>query len=206
MDGNFRPSQMIDTENKVEQETPKKGIDFAFEQNPKLASVGTKEQYSGYLNTIFTETEFKDIAYHATKAKEVFSEFKRAKIKPLVINSNQGFYFSDSIEHAKSILKLRDGSLVICALVNIKNPLSRDVRNKIFFKRDDAVLKDKKHDSIMQKTNDNGVDNITELVLFEPNQIHILGSKADIEGFKEFVEKQNTIPDSGASTENQEIS
>ena len=58
-----------ETANKI-----KKGVDFVFEQNPELIKIGTKEQYSEYLDTIFPDSKVKDIVYHASPNK--FSEFK----------------------------------------------------------------------------------------------------------------------------------
>jgi hypothetical protein len=49
----------------------------------------------------------------------------------------------------------------------------------------------KENDSVIYNSNDIGDDIYgrigTEVVVFEPEQIHILGSKKDIDGFKEFV-------------------
>ena len=39
-------------ENKIEKPRIKEGVDFVFEQNPELLSIGTPEQYSKYLDTI----------------------------------------------------------------------------------------------------------------------------------------------------------
>ncbi|MBX7076956.1 MAG: hypothetical protein K1X33_06535, partial [Methanobacteriaceae archaeon] len=53
--------------------------------------------------------------------------------------------------------------------------------------------------NILKKEGYDGVLSITqskenpEIVVFEPEQIHILGSKADIQGFKDFVGNQNIL-------------
>lgn len=39
----------------------KEGVDFVFEQNPELVSIGTQEQYSQYFDTIFPESKVKEI-------------------------------------------------------------------------------------------------------------------------------------------------
>ena len=44
----------------------KEGVDFVFEKSPELSKVGTQEQYSNYLNTIFPNSQVKDIVYHGT--------------------------------------------------------------------------------------------------------------------------------------------
>lgn len=53
-------------ENKIEKPQLKEGVDFVFEQNLELAKIGTKEQYSEYLNSIFPDSKFKDIVFHGT--------------------------------------------------------------------------------------------------------------------------------------------
>lgn len=42
----------------------KPGVAELFESNPELASIGTAEQYSAYLDTIFPDSKVKDIVYH----------------------------------------------------------------------------------------------------------------------------------------------
>ena len=55
----------------------KQGVSELFESNPELANIGTPEQYSQYLDTIFPDSKVKDIVYHGTKSKsrlEIFDE------------------------------------------------------------------------------------------------------------------------------------
>ena len=47
----------------------KPGVAEIFQENPELASIGTQEQYSAYLNTIFPDSQVKDIVYHASSEK-----------------------------------------------------------------------------------------------------------------------------------------
>ncbi len=41
----------------------KDGVDFVFEQNPELSKIGTKEQYSQYIDSIFPETKINKIVF-----------------------------------------------------------------------------------------------------------------------------------------------
>lgn len=41
----------------------KDGVDFVFEQNPELSKIGTKEQYSRYVDSIFPETKINKIVF-----------------------------------------------------------------------------------------------------------------------------------------------
>ena len=53
-------------ENKIECPKIKEGVNFVFEQNIELEKIGTKEQYSEYLDTIFSDSKIKNIVYHST--------------------------------------------------------------------------------------------------------------------------------------------
>ena len=48
----------------------KKGVDLLFKQNPGLSQIGTKEQYSKYLDSIFPESKIKEIGYHNGEMKK----------------------------------------------------------------------------------------------------------------------------------------
>jgi hypothetical protein len=71
------------------------------------------------------------------------------------------------------------GSNVYNAILNIKNPVETDTWS-------DTPSTDG-FDGINRL-----YDDFTELVVFEPEQIHILGNKQDIEGFKQFVVNPST--------------
>jgi hypothetical protein len=44
----------------------KPGVDFVYDKYPELSNIGTPEQYSQYLDTIFKTSKVKDILYHGT--------------------------------------------------------------------------------------------------------------------------------------------
>ena len=52
----------------------KGGVDSIFNEYPELENIGTKEEYSQYLETIFPNSKIKDIVYHASPNK--FTKFK----------------------------------------------------------------------------------------------------------------------------------
>lgn len=58
--------EMPQEESKIEKPQIREGVDFVFEQNPELAKIGTKEQYSEYLDSIFPDSKLKNIIYHGT--------------------------------------------------------------------------------------------------------------------------------------------
>lgn len=178
-------------ENNQEKPKIKEGVDFVFEQNPELEKIGSKEKYSEYLDTVFPESKVRGIVYHRTGEK--FDFFDKSKTKE--INGNR-FYFSP-------INTGRYGEHVIQAILNIK---------KLAIPYDDNFIEEvnKKHPEytrgkskyfylpaqIYVNADKYGYDGVyafggtndDEYSVYLPEQIHILGSKQDMEGFKEFVE------------------
>ncbi|MCU0660166.1 MAG: hypothetical protein MUD00_00935 [Candidatus Pacebacteria bacterium] len=109
-------------ENKIEKLQIKEGVDFVFEQHPELAEIGTKEQYSEYLDTVFPESKIKDIVYHGTDAKNLqnilingFSKEKEGcSIRNAVFFARKyNAYGNDAYES--------DGKVLIPVLVNTRN-------------------------------------------------------------------------------------
>ena len=184
-----------------------------FNNLPELSQIGTEEQYSAYLDTIFPSSKINQIMYHKTSA-EKFDEFKVSRLG--------GVYFSffDVPIRAgfigKMIAKLTKERMVL-AKVNVINPFIinrnnyKDIEKKTGGATQSVTELGKKYDlsgydSILgypNPTQDKGeLDNfpqinfiegrrkdLIELAVFNPKNIHILGSKQDIEGFKNFVNK-----------------
>lgn len=209
----------------------KPGVSELYEENPELANIGTQEQYSQYLDTIFPDSKVKNIVYHGSK----FSA-KLYNKKPLIWfndipNNNEeayfiyedsydikdkvrlsykqfeklpsyrfesfkkrnhnrgggdtflgtGNYFTTSREDAIKGYK-RDGGLYK-VLINVKNPYTENAGyNNSMSGKGSQLLIDKGYDAVTEKIN-----NGQEYNVFEPEQIHILGFKQDIQGFKDFV-------------------
>lgn len=189
-------------ENKI-----KEGVDFVFEQNPELAKIGTKEQYSEYLETIFPESSMKDIVYHGTSSKFDEEKFDKSKLGTSTDNvtNKLGFYFVPERLVANSFIKGRkfkwkDGKIevnnplnakVYSTLLKISNP--ETIEGETFKKAAEAnILPPLKLDGdslIITPQTKNIVPefSVTNYVVFDPDQIHILGSKKDIENFRNFV-------------------
>jgi predicted NAD-dependent protein-ADP-ribosyltransferase YbiA (DUF1768 family)/alkylated DNA repair dioxygenase AlkB len=154
----------------------KPGVSELFESNTELASIGTPQQYSAYLDTIFPDSKVKDIVYH--QGKEDFEKFDLSKSTESPV-----IYFS-YYKPTTSIFGDKTKSLIL----NFKNP----------FIEKDSLQYDSLEQTYKDKFVEEGYDAIitpNEIgVAFEPEQIHILGNKQDIEGFKEFVKKFTTQP------------
>lgn len=142
----------------------KEGVDFVFHENPELENIGSKSQYSQYLDTIFPNSKVKDIVYHGSKAPNI-KEFKKSEY------GHEGISFTYSKNRAEGYAKdaswntvKKDGTpwygKVYSVLINAKE-IGKDYED---------------------------LENLQEeLIVFEPEQIHILGSDKDIDGFKEFI-------------------
>jgi hypothetical protein len=150
-------------------------IDGVFKDSPELAAIGTKAQYMQYLSTIFPDSKVKDIVYH--QGKEDFEKFDLSKSTESPV-----IYFS-YYKPTTSIFGDKTKSLIL----NFKNP----------FIEKDSLQYDSLEQTYKDKFVEEGYDAIitpNEIgVAFEPEQIHILGTKQDIEGFKEFVKTKPTI-------------
>lgn len=88
-------------------EERKKSIEFVFEQNAELASIGSVEQYDKYLNTIFPESTFKKIVFHNSDADFIEEGFRPVKANFDTLNSIEGIYnFSTNKEFVKRFAQI----------------------------------------------------------------------------------------------------
>jgi hypothetical protein len=254
---------MPTTPNKItttQQVTPiKSGVQEVFDSNPELANIGTAEQYSAYLDTIFPDSKVKDILYHGSHTDFTFRDYitsqpeytgsittavwvdgvrddDRSIIRSLSdaekkeyqkngrIKTGEGFYQKDgTIKYFKNSeldklynegkfekFKKRDHSYAgMDTFLGTGNYFTTSLKDAKLYARNKlyAVIADIKNAYTenkgysnsrsgkgSQELIDKGYDAVTEKVnngqeynIFEPEQIHILGNKQDVEGFKEFV-------------------
>ena len=185
-------------------EYPVLKVERILEENPKLANIGTPEQYSRYLSTIFPDSKVKDILYHGTPDGQ-FENFDISKSGKLTGTSTKGIYFTDSKitadfyaegsidfsqfesrEEYEAVKKAKVFPAILDAknLKLVDNPQAQE-------KQGDAILRTK------DKISDIGLtgyasDLAHQYIVFEPKQIHVLGSKEDVEGFIKFREDSQT--------------
>jgi hypothetical protein len=174
----------------LQQKEQAKTIEQLFNENPELANVGTQEQYSQYLNTIFPDSKVKDIVYHGYKLiKDSYGrddlkieKFDKAK-------APKGFYFTTDKNYANTFTEKYTNvkeTGVIQAIVNLKNPKQQ----KDLFKTDPKIATAENKDSFIGNDMGFAEEKQDVIVVFEPEQIHILGSNQDIEGFRDFVQRK----------------
>jgi hypothetical protein len=162
-------------------------IELTFKENPELNNIGSPESYSNYLKTIFPDTKIKDIVYHNSSNK--IEKFRKTEF---------GTYFAPSpIDHGGY------GNVINCAILNIKNPLtlpkgtdSIEVRTQ--YNKDNRSYNNPisySPEGIGEFKYDGSIEQSSvtkegyQIKVRDPEQIHILGSKADIEGFNSFINK-----------------
>ncbi len=147
--------------------TVKPGVSEVFEANPELTSIGTPAQYSQYLESIFPDSQVKDIVYHGTTAE--FDKFDKSFIKRDGVNSfGDKFYFLP-----KNMLHMIFKSQKIMPVI-LNMESYTDYFEQGTYETTDNIRRFEESE-------------LEELAVNEPEQIHILGSKQDIEGFKTFV-------------------
>lgn len=167
-----------------------KDIKYVFEQNPELSKLGTKIQYYKYLKTVFPESMVEDIVYHGTPEGKIATFDKKKQ------GASSGFFFSNSLEHADKVSKWKHGDPKINYVkLNLQNPLREDFWPSL--KKEEtksqiiARAKAINSDGLVLNTRDLGIP-IKEYISFEPSQIYHLGSKKDLNGFKEFLSKDKS--------------
>ena len=83
----------------------------------KFYLIGTKEQYSSYLDTIFPDSKVKDIVYHGsyTKIDKFLKEFLGKNTK--AESAKKGFFFGssfkNSLTYVENILKQNKKYLIL---------------------------------------------------------------------------------------------
>jgi hypothetical protein len=92
---NSKIEHIFSKENEIEKSQIKEGLDFVYEQNQELSTIGTKEEYSKYLDTIFPDSNMKEIFYHGSE--ESFERFEKKSEENL---SPLGYFFSDNLDIA----------------------------------------------------------------------------------------------------------
>ena len=167
----------------------KNGVEELFDSNPELANIGTPEQYSQYLDTIFPDSKVKDIVYHlGVEDIEIFKNRSEREYElfgkkgKIILN---GIYFG-GVNNKDTINPRFDESKKRYAVV--LNIINYELKKKKYT----AGISDEKIETYKKQGLDGVISNeedkdTKEYVVFEPEQIHILGSKQDIEGFENFI-------------------
>ncbi len=166
--------------------------------NEILPNHEAEKLYAEYLKTIFPESKVQEILFHTTSA--TFENFDKEYISRGNVSFGEGFYFTDKIDNHKNF---KGGDKIVPVVVNINKIYKDSVEEKDrrekpkynpYVNSHERLLEvQKQHNDFLEKNFDGVIatyNNKNEFVVFEPENIHILGSKTDIEKFKEFVSKK----------------
>ena len=187
----------------------KEGLEFAYYSNPELATIGSKEQYNEYIRTIFPNSKTPNIYYHGgRKGIETFKtpkDFDFKKNKGVHSGTKDyGIYFTGDKSIAKTYSRGYNKleRQIYPVLLNTQEVYKT---NKFFALNLRKLFGSKvlNPQSITEKdfnTTLKGKDSVIwhgekgEIIVFNPSQIHILGSKSDVEGFRNYVKNQGKVP------------
>lgn len=164
-------------------------IDEVFEDNPEIATLfkNNKEFYQEYLNSIFPNSKIKEILWHGT-----ISENKIEKFNHEYQYNKKGVTYFGNLKQA-IVYKDKNRGRMYSVLINSKNPyIQKLMPNENLWATDQL---EKEHlDSFREAGYDaiigEGIFVDTERIIFEPEQIHILGSEQDILQAKEWLKSK----------------
>lgn len=187
----------------------KEGLEFAYYSNLELATIGSKEQYNEYIRTIFPNSKTPNIYYHGgRKGIETFKtpkDFDFKKNKGVHSGTKDyGIYFTGDKSIAKTYSRGYNKleRQIYPVLLNTQEVYKT---NKFFALNLRKLFGSKvlNPQSITERdfnTTLKGKDSVIwhgekgEIIVFNPSQIHILGSKSDVEGFRNYVKNQGKVP------------
>lgn len=140
-----------------------------------IANIGTREEYNNYLSSIFPNSKVKGIVYHGSSQK--IEEFKDNFDEK---GFSYGIWFTDSLDYINQLGKSKDLSKVTPVIINavdnekVSEPLGYGVGQHWLLEQ---------YDSIYGKDAGQTVNGNVYAVATK-EQVHVLGSKKDIDGFK----------------------
>jgi len=180
-------------------------VDKIFKKYPELAKLfnNNKELYDSYLKSIFpgASKEFKGkLFFHGTK-----NPIEGEKFKISDKNLAKGLWFTKQLGYAKRIQNYADkvdNPITYGVVLNIRNPKHfynssgallvqrpSDFEKEYDRENNDAAVFHHPESSDGKFTNKGGYN---QIVVFDENQVHIIGDKNDINKAKEFLANQIT--------------
>lgn len=190
---------IVENDDELNFQSVKPGVEYLFNSVPELSEIGTTEQYSKYLDTIFPDSENKDIWYHATNSDpKNIDRFKSsssgASGPGVYLQSEKGYWTTEKF-----------GQNVIMVIVNANKLFDYDTYgDEMIGKYRDEYNSGRKTSetplptvALQKELIDMGYNSLIEtinkynkyLLIFPSfeDDIHILGNKNDIEGFRNFI-------------------
>lgn len=179
----------------------------AYRSNPRIVDTGTLNEYSKYLSSIFPDSQLQDVYFHGGPKGIIKFNRPNSGARNKAINSitkDHGIYFADTEELSKYYAGNK--GQVYRVKINSPNTMRYDNPHMIFDKvkgsqdyrfSADAVTNDwynrlglDRYNSIVKEKSANATSK-GQITVFNPDDIRILGSSEDLQGFKQW--KQNPV-------------
>lgn len=183
---------MIDRMKKTFDIPISQGVSDVYDGNKELQSLGTKQEYANYVNSIFPNSKIKDVVYHGTNFK--FDKFSLNNFgnSSLLVSKEfdlKGISVSGDPRGANFY-----GDNLLHVLINTINPATFDQTTQFNPETFDVERVWKNYDSLLDSTSvifggKKPINDTYEIVIKDPDQIHILGNNTDIENFSKWNQK-----------------
>ena len=178
--------------------------------NPEFGQIGTPFDYSNYIDDIFRDSQLKGIYYHG--GPKGIEKFRAPKDPEFALNKainsgtkDQGIYFTGDKKVANYYKSSNKNAKVYKVKLNSQNPyytndwfalriraaLDKDyiypgsITDRVRY----GILKD--HDAVVWH------GRLGENIVFDPDQIHIMGSKKDAQLFNDYIKNKRSYADGG---------
>ena len=178
--------------------------------NPEFGQIGTPFDYSNYIDDIFRDSQLKGIYYHG--GPKGIEKFRAPKDPEFALNKainsgteDQGIYFTGDKKLANYYKSSNKNAKVYKVKLNSQNPyytndwfalriraaLDKDylypgsITDRVRY----GILKD--HDAVVWH------GRLGENIVFNPDQIHIMGSKKDAQLFKDYIKNKRSYANGG---------
>lgn len=180
--------------------------DYVFEQNPEIEKIGSRKEYVEYTKSIFPGSKAKQVLFHGgRKGIDKFMTPKDPNFKKrdkATLTGDYGIYFTANKRVAKQYARWHEKKdrQVYCVLVNAKNPMFTDIWFALQVRKainEDVFDPEEITDKDYKKLIDAGYDSIIwggergEVVVFEPEQVYILGTQDDLDKFRLWKQNKN---------------
>lgn len=178
--------------------------------NPEFGQIGTPFDYSNYIDDIFRDSQLKGIYYHG--GPKGIEKFRAPKDPEFALNKainsgtkDQGIYFTGDKKLANYYKSSNKNAKVYKVKLNSQNPYYTNdwfaVRIRAALDKDyvyPGSITDRVRYGTL-KDNDAVVwhGRLGENIVFDPDQIHIMGSKKDAQLFKDYIKNKRSYANGG---------
>jgi hypothetical protein len=153
-------------------------VEETFNHYPQLREIGTSEQYRAYIESIFPDSLVQQLLYH--------SAIEQIEGTLRVVNTTEngtnlyGFYMADRpVIYGINVTALKVRARIIKEV---------DALTVVAFDEGDQNnLQAEGVDLVYAKRTNGGEYDYSEMVVFDANNLHALGSVEDVEGFRKWV-------------------